>query len=146
MKRTIKLPRKPSDLLALALNDLRKVEKSKKYRVGMYVWHRPALDSTPCEVCMAGAVMAKTLGVSRYESRLPDSFPPPVECKLDALDAFRNYMWRSGFSEMGVSESRSKKACDALCSIHDKVSHEKDLNGFHRNMRKAVRIMRTHGV
>ena len=55
-------PSKPSELIRLALRDLRSVERSKKYSVNMHAWHQPLSDQV-CEVCLAGAVMARSLKV-----------------------------------------------------------------------------------
>ncbi len=52
---------KLSELIRLALADLLKVERDKRYVVNMGVWHIP---NGVCQVCMAGAVIAKTLGIN----------------------------------------------------------------------------------
>ncbi len=51
---------KLSELIRLALADLVKVEKDPRYEVYMGLWHIP---NGTCKVCMAGAVMAKTVGI-----------------------------------------------------------------------------------
>lgn len=59
-------PEKLSDLIDLALNDLRKVQADPRYVVDMTLWHEPNTDDGEnyvCHVCFAGAVMAKTLAV-----------------------------------------------------------------------------------
>ncbi len=66
-----KPPKKLSRLIRLALADLAKVERSKKYVVDMtWSWHSPQ-PSGKCAVCLAGSVMAKTLNVP------PDRFANP---------------------------------------------------------------------
>jgi len=141
-----KLPRKPSDLLALALDNLRKVERSKKYKVCMGAWHSPGTYyADPCAVCLAGAVMAKTLGASPEMTLVPHNFSE--EDKLDAIDSFRVGEWGAGFNCMGVSGRKEVKAYNALCAdIDPVVSYHNGRDEFHRTMRKAVRIMRKHGV
>lgn len=81
------LPSKLSDLLALALNDLKAVEADPNYTVDMKNWHRP--DKDVCAVCLAGAVMAKSLGVARDNSSNPDFFGKDVGLKLLDLDSLR---------------------------------------------------------
>ena len=64
------LPDRPSALLALALADLQRVEKDPLYTVDMSNWHQPVrVPGVPmtCEVCMAGAVLAKTLHLDRED-------------------------------------------------------------------------------
>ena len=59
------LPNKLSDLLELAMKDVRAIEEDPRYRLDMSHWHMPSIE-TPgvCLVCMAGAVMANTLEIS----------------------------------------------------------------------------------
>jgi len=56
---TFALPDKPSELLRLAVHDAKLCARSKKYVLDMEAWHD--LDRDGCHVCMAGAVIAKTL-------------------------------------------------------------------------------------
>ena len=50
--------KKPSKLIAIALADLRKAERSTKYKINMDNWHKP---NGKCAVCFAGSVMAFSL-------------------------------------------------------------------------------------
>lgn len=55
-----KLPGKPSELIRLALADLKAAEKAKvKINMGRWVATEKKGDKQVCTVCMAGAVMAK---------------------------------------------------------------------------------------
>lgn len=73
-----RLPKKPSALILLALDDLAKAERSPRYRVDMGTYHGgsenlPQYDpatckvtrpkAAPCVVCLAGSVMAFSLNV-----------------------------------------------------------------------------------
>lgn len=87
-----KLPDEPSALLRAALADLKKVEEDPGYVVFMGGWHRPANRRfrSVCEVCLAGATMAKTLGVpSRLEVCPEDFTDRKLERKLRALNFLR---------------------------------------------------------
>ena len=53
---------KPSELIRVALEDLRLCEADPRYRICMDVWHIPVNDK--CEVCLGGAVMAQHIGVA----------------------------------------------------------------------------------
>lgn len=83
---TKELPNKPSELLNLALNDLELCEKDSKYVINMGTWHLP--EEEDCLVCLAGAVMAKSLDcdidaeISPSEMKLLAS----DQAKLNALD------------------------------------------------------------
>ncbi len=93
MKRKTKLNTEKLSIAATqALEDLEACEKDDRYRIYMGQWHRPASLSPPqCEVCFAGAVMAKRLGAdvkldltsAHYDDNLT------VSRMLDALDCLR---------------------------------------------------------
>ena len=81
-------------LLGLALDDFEKVLVDPRYAINVGgTYHDSAFDSRDgkrCDVCLAGAVMAKSLGVSPSESRAPEGFGEAVDSRLYALDALRN--------------------------------------------------------
>lgn len=88
-----KLPNTPSKLVAIARKDLRAVSKLKRYRINMGVWHCAvggvATPETPCEVCQAGAVMARTLKADINEDLSNYSFDDATQDKLSALNYLR---------------------------------------------------------
>ncbi len=52
-----------SELIIVAVNDLEKCEIDPNYVVDMDTWHSDFnVDNHPCHVCLAGSVMAKTVG------------------------------------------------------------------------------------
>lgn len=83
-----KLPGQPSALLRLALHDLEKIENDQDYTVNMINWHIYRLSLDRCEVCLAGAVMAKTLEGDRRSNYWNVNFYQESPA-LDALDYFR---------------------------------------------------------
>lgn len=85
------LPSQPSALIRLALNDLRWVERIEGYHVDMGEWHKPGSRSNgSCAVCLAGAVIAISLGEDIDALSMPDNFPPEIRDLLFAIDAFRS--------------------------------------------------------
>lgn len=84
-----RLPDKPSELIRLALADLRKVEADELYEVNMNLWHAPMHSKPVCAVCLAGAVMAMTLGAKPWTDMLPSFYKGKTTRKLSALDSFR---------------------------------------------------------
>jgi len=95
------LPDKPSDLISVALSDLRKVEEDEIYEVNMDVWHETS--GRGCIVCLAGAVMAMTLYVPRSESiPNPRVFGHGIFDALSALDMFRVGEVDLGFYLLGI--------------------------------------------
>lgn len=97
-----RLPDKPSALILLALKDLAAVERSKEYMVNMGQWHRP-MSNGRCSVCLAGAVMSKSLKAKGSDYLFPSNFSTYKHAKLLALDYFREGEIQSGLNEMGVS-------------------------------------------
>ena len=96
------LPDKPSELIRVALDDLKKCEASPDYEINMSDWHLPSLNSEPiCFVCLAGAVMAQSLGADPEEDADPSCFRRS-RSKLDALDAFRKGCVDGGLDVMGI--------------------------------------------
>ena len=61
------LPQSASELIRIAIRDLKKVERNKRYKIDMNEWHAPNLSEKGnlrfCEVCFAGSVMAETCGL-----------------------------------------------------------------------------------
>jgi hypothetical protein len=96
-----RLPDKLSELIRVALADLRKVEADPRYIVNMANWH--VAREGRCEVCLAGAVMAGTLGVDPQRTASPFEFcDDELENKLDALDWVR--MGNVGNANWAVTE------------------------------------------
>lgn len=82
------LPDKPSELILCALADLEKCEADPHYKINMGLWHRKTFRE--CHVCLAGSVMAQSLGVIETETVAPSSFPEAeIRNKLYALNRIR---------------------------------------------------------
>ena len=111
------LPNTPSELLSLALDDLEKCEQDTLYGVLMDAWHEPVFDEDHefqrCDVCLAGAVMAKTLDVDP-EDHVPAvceyDWSPLVATdsviadKLTSIEYFRQGLVRKGVDEFFVCD------------------------------------------
>ena len=78
-----RLPDRPSDLLELALVDLALAEADGRYLVNMWHWHLPALVASDeaCEACLAGSVMAFSLGADRL-AHLPALVASDEACEV----------------------------------------------------------------
>ena len=92
MKRQIAprvLPNLLSNLIEVAVTDLEKVEKSRRYSIEMSVWHEPDPDTGHCDVCLAGSVIAFTLKEDHTKRVVSSSFDDATKNKLNALDYAR---------------------------------------------------------
>lgn len=99
------LPKIPSALIRLAIADLEAVEKDSRYVVCMNDWHIP--DPMGCHVCLAGAVMAKTIGAPIDEFAFPN-LADNCTSQLVALNDFREGNLESGLDELNIESSRFK--------------------------------------
>lgn len=94
------LPDRPSELIRRGLMDISECSRDFRYQVDIFaeennidfwdsVWHRLNRSKKACLVCMAGAVMAKSLYVEWGRNYTPDDFEPDTRKKLMALEALR---------------------------------------------------------
>ena len=103
----ITLPTHPSRLIRVALADLSAIEADDRYVVDMSEWHRPAYDDDRgrkvCSVCLAGAVLAKTVGVPHKQTISTADLDQydRVEGRLRALDFFRLGEISAGLEMLG---------------------------------------------
>lgn len=132
-----KLPDKPSQLIRVALRDLEKCERSRLYHVDMLDWHRP---NGHCRVCLAGAVMAKSLGVPHNIKISPFDFEGEVMQKLRALNFFRCGFYDEAFY---VLEIKRPEAFPDEANITD---YADDKAQFKRDMRKLASLLAKEGL
>jgi len=88
------LPKTLSGLIRIALKDEDRMFKSPMYYIDMSEWHLPAgygpKNNRVCRVCLAGAVMAGTLGLDHTQYETPGSLLPDDESdRLGSLDSVR---------------------------------------------------------
>jgi hypothetical protein len=106
----IKWPKKPSNLILLALHDLNLAERDPKYDIDMSVWHQPASGfpskNTLCYVCFAGSVMAKSLKRPNTVACEVNDFEETDHSYFYALNTFRLGAIEDGFSELGITIPR----------------------------------------
>jgi len=151
------LPDKLSDLIVLALADLVKVERSKKYEVNMGVWHRlrQELEGPRCAVCFAGAVMAKTLGAVWGDELDPKSFGVDM-VKLYALNDVRCGNVASATMKFGLDHEQADSLQVAFYVAYRGGPpgsrwkgwpiYEDDKKGFRLEMRRLARFLRERGL
>jgi hypothetical protein len=142
MKKTT-LPDKPSELIRVAIADLEKCERSKKYTVDMGVWH--TYHDKTCYVCLAGSVMAQTMGIDSHKSTTPgllyrDEIPDLEVDKLQALNSLR-------LGEVGHALSlMDKKRPTGIKREYLMRSYITDRVGFKVDMRKLADDLEAAGL
>ena len=164
MGRRKTLPNKPSELILLALQDIAKCEKLRKqYKIDMDVWWHVGTKGKPCVVCAAGAVMCQSLKRPRYVFALdrisdadelvenqkepqdyavyPEDYPENIECKLEAIDCFRQGEIQDGIDRMGIEQQ-----CPDYLRKFPVPSYELDKRGFKRRLRTLARLLQKEGL
>lgn len=119
MKSKVKLPEKMSDLIELAVNDAKACEKDPRYELNMSVPHTP-IDQcliegeAICEVCLAGSIIAKTMGANPKKMVYLDNFDKRTSDKLSAVDSFRAGEIELAFEQLGTKLVPSEQTCDRI--------------------------------
>jgi hypothetical protein len=134
------LPDKMSELLIAALSDLRKCERSSKYKINMACWHKPQENEDGedggCLVCLAGAMMAKHLGVA------PDirAFPSNLlgDTAFDKMLALDN-LQRGQIG--GAYEDLDRPFPDGLPLFIPIKAYHEDRLGWWKDMRNLVKMI-----
>ena len=136
-----RLPEKMSDLIEVALVDLRKVERMKgRYKIDMEVWHLP---NNKCAVCHAGAVMACTLNVGPGVEAEPEDFSAWNRRRLTAIDSLRCGDAECAGYNLGF---RSEKRFLTLRALNRSMPHYSDDPGaYKRAMKKLAADLRAIG-
>lgn len=145
------LPNKPSDLLQVALDDLRLCEKDPLYAIEMGDWHKA---NGKCRVCLAGAVMAKTLRCSPTSSFVPSMIGSgyathltdlsgeqrlQLTKQLSAIDRFRSGYIGPAFSFLNMV---LPKAIPFSMDMH---AYSASRSGFYDDMNKLIVLLKQHG-
>jgi len=134
----VRLPSKPSALIRLALSDLRKVEKDKRYKVNMRFWHLP-ISVRRCNVCLAGAVIAQTLEAFPQQSISPGLLPYSKRSRLRALDCFRQGHCGAAFTWLGLRKGDGKRFGRNICD------YSRDSQSFHSDMSRLADDLEREG-
>ena len=82
------LPDNLIDLLKLTVADVKLCKADEKYIINMNTWHIPFKKK--CSVCMAGAVMAKTLNANPKVMLFPFSFDDNTDYKFQLIECIRS--------------------------------------------------------
>lgn len=94
------LPKIPSQLIRIALKDEAKAHRSPRYKVDMDGWHVP---NSQCAICLAGGVMAFSLGADINQRLIPENFQENID-QLHALESLRAGDMKIAFRYLGVSD------------------------------------------
>lgn len=139
------LPRKLSDLMVLALEDLSRAEKSKRFDVQMNTW--ACCDDNVCTVCFAGSVMVNVPAVRKSPSLpwVPSMLPQPG--KYYALNCVRGGSVSQALAELkGVSQRRLDAYLGKYPCYEGVVSYHEDRKQWKKDMRRIIKQLREFGL
>lgn len=134
------LPKVPSQLIEIALEDLEKCERSPDYEIDMGHWFYMSA-SRCCYVCLAGAVMATRLGAleSAVTCLISEDFPANT-AQLTAINSLRvgSVRFTCSYLEIEMPES--------LAETYPITTYEKDSTAFKRDMRELAETLKAAGI
>ncbi|MGI4813219.1 MAG: hypothetical protein ACRYGG_07775 [Janthinobacterium lividum] len=116
------LPKVPSQLIRLGLENLRKVEANSRYSVDMECYYCAAILGAPCRVGFDGATIAMSLGQPIDVFCGPSQFERSKAMALKALDYFRSGR---------VAEACNFLGTQAPFKSADIPNYARDRDGFH---------------
>lgn len=137
-KQPIKLPDKPSALIRLALRDLEKCERSKKFTIDMSTWFEP---NGTCRVCLAGSVMAQSLKCSTAHELVPCMTDIGDRDLCDKLDALNEFRCGAVADALDVMEAEP-----ASFSSFEVCPYESSGTKFKRDMLKLATLLAKEGL
>ena len=132
-----KLPEKLSDLLQVALEDLRKAEASDQYAVNMRDWHLPF--RRVCSVCLAGSVMAFSLDADITKNLAPVDFDDHTSRRLSALDSLRRGAVDDAACQLWIESDYSHLDRDV-------PRYSNNPKQWHKDMEKLVKDLKEAGL
>jgi hypothetical protein len=141
----IQPPKNFSEALELALTDLAKAEASPLHRVDMNQWHRGISDEDDvCRVCLAGSVMAFSLGANPKDTMAPhfrgDGWSPILLALNELRGGFvgtARVMWPEGFKPTDPQLHPSDLSCEVVPYAADPVLFRRQLEQLVADLRKA---------
>ena len=118
MQMNIKLPSIPSELIKLALVNMRECESSPHYVINFAAHHSGIINASPCKVSSTGAVMAQTLKADPFLYLRPDSFDKDISTTLWALYDIQRGRVERGIERLGLDQEfkHRNKRIDTLWS------------------------------
>lgn len=120
----VELPNKLSALLRMAVEDAHVIEQTPGYQLNMHRWHAPD-PSGICQVCMAGAVIARKAIVPKSEHFHPE-YDTTLGRKLAAINQMRAGNMFTAFQYLsggGSLPSLSIQQEDALQSAGIRIDY-----------------------
>lgn len=143
------LPRLPSSLLKLALDDLVVMEKSSEYQIRLNNWWHDTPSSGKTVICFAGCIMANTLKLKREPNKnvMPSFYPTRYGHKLRALNYFRLGKILQGLEYLSDKKEFSKIWLNLGKSKELKItSYDENKEQFKSDIQQLIAELRNSGL
>ena len=105
-------------LMRVAVADAGRLDRS-QYHASAFMWHR-SRDNQPCNVCLAGSVMAGTLNQDNVETVYPCELPDNTSKAMYALNDMRRGLYKEAFEYL---ELEAPQGVDKIPVPSDKVKN-----------------------
>ena len=153
-----RLPPRPSDLIDLAVSDFRSLDRD-RYIPNSSIYHTRDRTTSLCHVCLAGAVIAGTLGIPQEKRATPSDLTTEGRIsfndfkRLMALDAARAARWRTMFNTLGMDPDRLPERDQVIIQLQDQTERNAahtflgwpELHTHLEHMQNCSRILRKAG-
>ena len=130
---------KSSELIRIAVGDLKKVLASPKHEINMDEWIQPT--STACYVCLAGAVLINTFEYSDDKKVIAFDQPPEVEFLMYRLNRLRK-----GAVRDFLGGDKSKVSNDILSHQIDPFTYADDGAKFIEQLESLATKLESYNV
>lgn len=134
---------KLSQLLEVAVRDMKMVKANPRYVFHVSSWHTPAPDNR-CVVCVAGAIMAGELGADPNMKIDPYNLPDRDLILLHAIDDIRQGVILKGvgfprlFDIFGYTQCRLTALQDIIKSYHSPALEAGEIEAW-ENLAKTLK-------
>lgn len=146
-----RLPNKPSELLRVALNDLKAAERDPRYTIDMTDWHVPRDKEglrlfegedmeagSSCAVCLAGSVMRQSFD-GNYKL-CPDDFTLKISGNLEAIDCLRRGQVEDAYYHLGRD-----KPVNVIDDYEGIPEYDEGKRGFYKAMDGLIKYLEHFG-
>lgn len=151
-----KLPKVPSELLELAITDAASLDRD-RYTPQAHSYHKPLLTEQLCQVCLAGAIMAGTIGIKNNEDLTPlELFQNGRITKNDmkaltAVDNARAGAWHVFLHILYIRPENTpnydqlQQELKEQPNLHDHFQNWEQFDEHVKHIRNCTRILKSHG-
>lgn len=132
-----------SELLEIAIDDLKKCERSDDYEINMAVWYK---TNGKCSVCMAGSVLAQTMGLGPSRKDFEAEFHSQKNI-INAIDDLRIGNILGAYQTLHGNITKGENTAE-LHRIEEKINtcpYGKDKDKFFYNMEVLKEMLINNG-